>query len=114
MGSRVPRHQPDFPAVGAVTLRRLPQDIVTDAEIDRVHANANFGSMSRRWVVDEGVLKFAFGYHCGYTQQQILIEHDLIRFRGMNERGELTAKGKQYLRALGPYIFDLIKKDKGF
>jgi len=69
-------------------------EIIPDVEIDRVHANANFGDMSKRDVVNLGVLKCASGYYQGHTSTQIMKEHGLI-----NDKYELTAKGKTYLWA---------------
>jgi hypothetical protein len=79
---------------------QTPEEIITDAEIERVHANANFGHMSKRRVVDEGVLKYAFGWSTGSTMRAILLEHGLIRARRPTETGSLTPKGKKYLRAM--------------
>jgi len=67
-------------------------ELISDEEIERVHANSNFGSMSKRDVVNYGVLKCASGYHQGSTSAQIIREHGLV---GGNYR--LTEKGKQYL-----------------
>lgn len=74
-------------------------DIVSDAEVERVHANANFGSMSKREVVDEGLLKYAFGYTSGSTQLAILKEHRLLR-KGSGYEAVLSKKGYAYLRAM--------------
>jgi len=52
-----------------------PEDIISEEEIERVHANANFGSMSKRDVVNQGVLKCASGYYQGHTSKQIITEH---------------------------------------
>lgn len=73
-------------------------EIVTDAEVERVHANANFGSMGKREVVDDGVLTYAFGYSSGHTMMQILQEHGLLS-RSWTNRA-LTQKGYHYLRAM--------------
>lgn len=70
------------------------KEIISDEEIDRVHANANFGSMSKRAVVDQGVLKCASGYYQGSTSTAIIREHGLI-----NDKYELTPKGRTYLWA---------------
>lgn len=70
-------------------------EIVTDAELDRVHGNANFGSLTKRDVLREGLLKRACGYHCGYTMSSILKEHQLVTPK--TER--LTLKGQKYLYA---------------
>ena len=71
------------------------QEIITDEEIERVHANADFGSMKKRDVVDQGILKCASGYHQGHTSTQIITEHGLI-----SKEYELTAKGRSYLWAV--------------
>jgi len=70
------------------------KEIITDEEIERVHANANFGGMDKRDVVNLGVLKCASGYYQGHTSTQIIKEHGLI-----NDKYELTAKGRTYLWA---------------
>jgi len=78
-----------------------PLKIVTDADIERVHANANFGDMSKRDVIDAGVLKAAFGYSDGHTSHCILEEHGLIRRnRPRTSYPSLTKKGQRYLRAI--------------
>jgi len=80
------------------------QAIISDDEIDRVHANANFSSMSKREVVAEGVVTGAFGYACGHTMECILREHGLIRKqRYFGDPLKLTKKGLEYLRATGAY-----------
>ncbi|WP_417329212.1 hypothetical protein [Halomonas cupida] len=71
-----------------------PEDIITDEEIERVHANANFGDMGKREVVNQGVLKCASGYYQGHTSRQIITEHGLV-----THEYELTPKGKAYLWA---------------
>jgi hypothetical protein len=79
---------------------KTPNEIISDDEIDRVHGHANFGSMSKRDVVNEGVLHCAFGYEGGHTQMMILLEHGLVRrSRGRRFSTSLTNKGKAYLRA---------------
>lgn len=72
-----------------------PEEIISDEEIDRVHANANFGpTLTKRQVVDQAVLKSASGYYHGHTSTQIITEHGLI-----NKKGKLTKKGQEYLWA---------------
>lgn len=76
-------------------------EIISDDEITRVHGHANFGSMSPREVVNDGVRKSAIGYHCGHTQVCILREHGLITAqRGLSHDVNLTKKGKKYAREL--------------
>jgi hypothetical protein len=76
-------------------------EILTDDDIERVHGHANFGGMAKRRVVNEGLLKYAFGYHTGYTQMSILIQHGLIKTpKPGSYRAGLTEKGKRYLKAL--------------
>jgi hypothetical protein len=80
-------------------------EIISDAQIKAVHGFANFGSMSPRAVVNEGVLKYAMGYSSGHTQMTILIEHGLIkRPRPGKYSSELTVKGRKYLRAVHKYV----------
>lgn len=80
-------------------------EIISDDEILRVHGHANFGpQMTPREVVNEGVLKYAFGYHSGHTQLCILMAHGLItKPRPGSYDASLTKKGKRYARALGGY-----------
>lgn len=76
-------------------------EIISDDEIARVHGHANFGSMSPREVVNDGVRKAVVGYHSGHTQFCILREHGLIsKPRGLSYDAHLTKKGKAYARAL--------------
>ena len=75
-------------------------DIITDAEIDRVHGNANFGYMDKRDVVNEGVAKIHLSYSCGYTQEQILIGHGLVFERKGRSPKFLKPKGKRYFAAM--------------
>ena len=70
------------------------EEIIPDEEIERVHANANFGSMDKRQVVNQGVLKCASGYYQGSTSTQIIKEHGLI-----DDNYQLTPKGRMYLWA---------------
>ena len=80
-------------------------EIISDDEILRVHGHANFGSdITPREVVNEGVLKYAFGHCSGHTQLCILMEHGLItKPRPGRYEASLTKKGKRYARALGGY-----------
>lgn len=78
-----------------------PQEIISDEEIARVHAHGNFGAMSPREVVNEGVRKTAAGYHCGSTQLHILLEHGLAtKPRPGSSDVSLTKKGKAYARSI--------------
>lgn len=71
------------------------QEIISDEEIEAVHGNANFGSaLSKRQVVNQGVLKCASGYYQGHTSTQIITKHGLI-----DKEYNLTPKGKMYLWA---------------
>ena len=76
-------------------------EIISDAEIVRVHGYANFGSMTPREVVNDGILKTAVGYHCGHTQFSILRDHGLVtKPRLGSYDADLTKKGRAYARAL--------------
>lgn len=78
---------------------KLPNEIVTDTEVERVHGYSNFGDMTKRAVVDQGVLTYAFGFTSGHTQMSILQEHGLIR-KSPTYSSTLTKKGFTYLRAM--------------
>lgn len=77
-------------------------EIISDAEIVRVHGSANFGpGLTPREVVNDGVRKYAVGYHSGHTQLCILMEHGLItKPRPGRYDANLTKKGKKYGRVL--------------
>ena len=78
-----------------------PETIISDDEIIRVHAYANFGSMAPRAVVNDGVRKYAVGYQGGSTQIAILREHGLItKTKGCGYNASLTLKGKRYARSI--------------
>ncbi len=75
------------------------KQIVSDAQVEAVHANANFGDRPKREVVNIGVVQAALGYSMGYTMQQIITEHGLAKKTGGNYP-KLTVKGFKYLHAL--------------
>ena len=76
-----------------------PESIITPEEIERVHANANFGAVPMREVVNQALLKCACGYSNGHTAQTIITEHGLVV--ATNRRGlhALTTRGRKYLWA---------------
>lgn len=71
-------------------------EIISDEEIERVHGNANFGSMNedKRAIVNQGVLKCAAGFYQGSTSTRIITDHGLI-----DNDYKLTSKGREYLWA---------------
>lgn len=71
--------------------------IVTDAEIDAVWGNANFGPCPRRQIISDTVLKIAGGYDTGHTALIICQELGLLGRSKDPERRTLTKKGKRYL-----------------
>ena len=73
--------------------------IVTDKQIEIVHANANFGDMPKREVVNVGVVQADLGYSMGHTMQQIITEHGLAK-KTTGRYPKLTVKGYKYLHAL--------------
>jgi hypothetical protein len=75
-------------------------EIISDEEIERVHANANFGpSITKREVVDRVLLQVACGFSTGHTAWTILVEHGLVPGKAKG-RPTLTAKGRRYLWAV--------------
>lgn len=78
-----------------------PHEIISDEEIARVHGHANFGTLSPREVVNDGVRKYAVGFQGGHTQLCILREHGLItKPRSGSYQANLTMKGKRYARSI--------------
>lgn len=74
--------------------------IVSDAKVEEVHDNANFGDrLSKRDVVNVGVVQAALGYSMGHTMQQIITEHGLVK-RSSGRYPKLTTKGQKYLHAM--------------
>lgn len=77
------------------------QEIITDEEIEKVHAHSNFGDMKKRDVVNYGVLKCACGYYQGHTSNTIIKEHGLV-----DSKYKITDKGRVYLwAAFGDNLF---------
>lgn len=70
------------------------REIISDEEIELVHANADFGKIDKRTIVDQGVLKCASGYHQGSTSHEIIRKHGLV-----TKDYKLTKKGQKYLWA---------------
>lgn len=69
------------------------REIISDDEIEFVHGNADFGpSLTKREVVNQGVLKCASGYYQGSTSTRIITAHGLV-----DSKYQLTAKGRAYL-----------------
>ncbi len=80
------------------------RDIISDAEVIKVHGHANFGSFTPRQVVDFGVLQIAFGYSVGATMAAIMREHKLAhKHTRHGYRLYLSERGAKYLRALVAY-----------
>jgi len=78
-----------------------PENIISDEEITRVHGYANFGDMTPREVVNDGVRKYAVGFTGGHTQLCILMEHGLIaKPKPGKYQANLTQKGKRYARSI--------------
>ncbi|WP_243546341.1 hypothetical protein [Pseudodesulfovibrio tunisiensis] len=73
-----------------------PESIISDEEIERVHAYADFGDhITKREVVDMAVLKVASGYYQGHTSRTIAEKHGLV-----TAEYDLTPKGRSYLWAV--------------
>lgn len=71
------------------------EDIITNEQLDKVWGNANFGTISKRKVIANGVLKCASGYYTGHTLKFIMKELGLVN----PSKWALTKKGKEYLFA---------------
>lgn len=85
--------------MGEVEMNKTIFDVISNEEAVRVHGYANFGDMTPREVINDGVLKYSMGYTGGSTQIAILREHGLIT-KPKGYHASLTVKGKSYMRAL--------------
>ncbi len=74
-------------------------DIISDAQVIKVHANANFGDETPRQTLNGAVLSYAMGFTTGHTAMTILSEHGLLK-AGQGYSRNLTVKGKKYARAM--------------
>lgn len=78
-----------------------PEQIIPDSEIDRVHANANFGnSLTKRDIVNRALLKCICGYSNGHTADQIICEHGLTVAPRRRGHTAVTQRGRKYLYAV--------------
>lgn len=78
------------------------KNIIDDGEIERVHAHADFGrGLTKRGILEKGLVSYAVGYSTGFTLMTILIEHGLIQKPKPGAfKSHLTQKGFRYLRAM--------------
>lgn len=75
-----------------------PEHMIPDEEIERVHAHARFGDVSKRDVVKYSLLKIASGYQVGSTARAILAEHGLTSGGTVTrDLPKLTNRGRRYL-----------------
>ncbi len=68
------------------------EEIVSDDELEKVWGSANFGNVSKRYVVLEALEKYTQGYQSGKTADSIVKELGLV-----SEKNYLTEKGLKYL-----------------
>lgn len=66
---------------------------VTDADIERVFENTNFGASDHRKLLGASVFKKLVGYHCGFTITSIMEQLGLI-----GRTGKPTKKGIEFVR----------------
>lgn len=77
------------------------RDIISDAQIEYVHANVSFGNTPKRDVVDAAILNTFCDFSTGSTARSIIIQHGLARSRvSPYSPPILTAKGRKYLKAV--------------
>ena len=74
-------------------------DIISESQLIKVHANANFGPETPRQTLNGAVLTYAMGFTTGHTAMTILREHGLIK-KNSGYTANLTVKGKNYARAM--------------
>lgn len=70
-------------------------ELISEKTIDAVFGHANFGSMSKRDVIRNTLLKCASGYDTGHTAKIIVRELGLVDV----SKWKLTKSGKEYLYA---------------
>ena len=78
--------------------------MITDEQLEKTFAYANFGDSTKRDVVRYALMKVACGYHNGHTSQSIINELGLCTKKLIqDDDGEytkeinLTKAGQQYL-----------------
>ena len=75
--------------------------IVSDADIEAVWGNANFGSNTdKREIILDTLFKYARGYSTGSTATNICQDLGLIKNYRTGEDVVWTEKGEEYIRAL--------------
>lgn len=74
---------------------KTPQDLITDAQIDIVWGNANFGDIEKRTVIAQSLLRYACGYSTGKTAELICANLGLVHSGSL----KLKNLGKHYLFA---------------
>lgn len=79
-------------------MKKLEEMVPLD-EILNVQGTSNFGSMSPREIVNDGVFKVLMGYACGSTQLSILQKLKMISNESIYNPS-LTEKGMEYAREL--------------
>lgn len=84
--------------MGKVKIYKV-EEIISDEEIEKVHAYADFGNRPKREVVNQALLKHACGFYQGFTSSQIIFEHGLVDKNPREGGANLTEKGRQYLYA---------------
>lgn len=75
------------------------KEILPEKEIDAAWGSANFGSRSKREVIQDTLVKVLAGYATGRTAKVICRELGLI----VSDKWMLTAKGRKYL---GEYLLE--------
>lgn len=82
-------------------MRKTPEEIITDGDLQAAAGNANFGSASLREVIKAAVLQTAAGFTTGYTVRCMMEDLGLVttprRGRPRCAVPTLRKKGKRYL-----------------
>lgn len=78
------------------------EDLITDAAVEIVFNNTNFGSRTPREMIAKCLRQVSDGFHVGYTMQCCLMELGLIfKINGYQEY-VVSPIGKKYLELLTP------------
>lgn len=71
------------------------EEIISEIDLDRAFGNSNFGTISKREVVRNSLLKCVGGFRTGHTAKCIVEELGLVR----RSEWKITKLGGRYLFA---------------
>lgn len=78
------------------------EELITDAAIEIVFTNTNFGARTPRELIAKDLDQVSRGFHCGHTMQCCLLELGLIYKNHANSHQKygITPLGRKYLEII--------------